>query len=239
MDPLYAASGSKVWGTDLNESSGGNWDGYYLPGDPEYLLSPVINCAGHTGVYLQFKRWLTSERSNSDVARILVNGTEIWRNDRYTNLVDETWQPMLYNIDALAANNPSVQMRFELNTNGWYSMSGWNIDDFRVIATENSPAAVKPAPAAGLIRLSAQPNPFSHLTVVQFNAASAGEARVQLFDAQGRLVRTLLQGKQGAGLHRIYWTGSDDAGRPSPAGTYFCRAEAGGSVAVTRLVLAP
>lgn len=172
MDPLYAASGSKVWGNDLDESNG-DWDGLYPNGDSEYLQSPVINCAGHTGIYLQFKRWLTCERGYGDVARILVNGTEIWRNERANNVEDVAWMPIQFDIDSLAANNPSVLVRFELNTTGQNRMGGWNIDDFRVLATENSPAAVGLLPGAGRIGLAARPNPFSRLTAVRFTLASA------------------------------------------------------------------
>ena len=48
-DPLKAASGSKCFGTDLNETTGGTFDGLYPNSAANYLESPVINCAGQMG----------------------------------------------------------------------------------------------------------------------------------------------------------------------------------------------
>jgi len=53
------------------------------------------------------------------------------------------------------------------------------------------------------------------------------------------MVRTLLDRTLAAGTHRIFWTGSDEAGRLLPAGTYFVRVAAGGRVETARLVRIP
>ncbi len=238
IDPMLAASGTKVIGNDLNET-GGNWDGLYPNSNSEYLLSPVIDCSGHTGVQLQFKRWLTCERGYGDVARILVNGTEIWRNDKATNQIDGAWTPAVYDIHTLADNNPSVQIRFELNTDDNFTMGGWNIDDFRLISTDVNPAGVSgPAPAER-VSLVSSPNPFQRLTSVALTLPAAGLARVQVFDSAGRLVRTIHDGFLAPGRHQIDWTGTDASGQPVPAGTYFCRAQADGQAANVRLVRMP
>jgi hypothetical protein len=238
LDPMYAASGTKVWGMDLNEA-GPDWDGFYSYDDDQYLRSPVINCADHTGVHLQFKRWLTCERSYGDVARILVNGTEVWRNVNNPHFVDATWVPVDLDIHALADGNPSVQVSFELHSNGWITFGGWNVDDVRVVATDVSPGAVASPASPGGLRLCAWPNPFGRLTGIDFSMDAAFSARVRIFDAQGRMVRTLLDRTLAGGAHRVLWTGADDAGRPLPAGNYFVRLETGGRVETARLVRIP
>jgi carboxypeptidase D len=65
----------------------------------------------------------------------------------------------------------------------------------------------------------------------------AGPVRVGLFDAQGRRVRLLLDGRLAAGPHALAWDGRDGAGRAAASGVYFVRAAARGQTAVGRVVV--
>ncbi len=47
------------------------------------------------------------------------------------------------------------------------------------------------------------PNPFNPSTVIPFTLSQSGHARIRLYDAQGRLVRTLLDERREAGEHSI------------------------------------
>ncbi|MFZ1729006.1 MAG: FG-GAP-like repeat-containing protein [Bacteroidota bacterium] len=68
------------------------------------------------------------------------------------------------------------------------------------------------------------PNPYSRsthgLTSISYTVASAGDARIQMFDSRGALVRTVYNGRQEAGTHVANWNGLDDAGRPVASGSY-------------------
>jgi flagellar hook assembly protein FlgD len=46
---------------------------------------------------------------------------------------------------------------------------------------------------------------------------------VSVFDAAGRVVRTLVAGEQTAGRYSVVWHGRDDAQRIAPNGIYFVR----------------
>lgn len=67
-----------------------------------------------------------------------------------------------------------------------------------------------------------QPNPFRLASRFQLRLPEAQEANVRLYDAQGRLVRVLLEGTQPAGSREVVVNGGD-----LPAGTYFYRLQAG------------
>ncbi|MGB0346079.1 MAG: T9SS type A sorting domain-containing protein, partial [Balneolaceae bacterium] len=69
------------------------------------------------------------------------------------------------------------------------------------------------------------PNPFNPSTTIQYQLESAGEVLLQVFDIQGRLVETLINGVQGAGAHQIQFDGSNIA-----SGTYIYRLTASGEV---------
>jgi hypothetical protein len=56
---------------------------------------------------------------------------------------------------------------------------------------------------------------------INYRLKSAGQVSLAVYDARGRLVRTLLQGqKQWSGEHRVEWDGLDRNGNPMPPGQY-------------------
>ncbi|HPF36792.1 MAG TPA: M12 family metallo-peptidase [Candidatus Krumholzibacteria bacterium] len=79
------------------------------------------------------------------------------------------------------------------------------------------------APPALAASLEAYPNPFNPQTKLDFALPSAGRATLQIFDAQGKLVRTLVQADLPAGAHTVDWKGRDDAGRAVASGVYLAR----------------
>lgn len=92
-------------------------------------------------------------------------------------------------------------------------------------------------PAALAPRLDACPNPFRFATILALEVPAGDLARVQVFDAGGRLVRTLLPARRlEAGRHEIRWDGRDDAGHRVGSGVYFARSVTGEQEQRTKLV---
>jgi hypothetical protein len=69
------------------------------------------------------------------------------------------------------------------------------------------------------------PNPFNPTTEISFGLKEQGRVVIRIFDAGGRLVRTLVEGEMPAGDHSETWNGKDDHGRAAASGIYFCRLE--------------
>lgn len=67
--------------------------------------------------------------------------------------------------------------------------------------------------------LRAEPNPFTTNVLLQVAGRSPG---VSVYEASGRLVRTLRLTRNENGTHCVMWDGRDQAGRPVPAGLYLC-----------------
>ena len=83
-------------------------------------------------------------------------------------------------------------------------------------------------PAAGTA-LEVRPNPFNPRTTFSLQLPPAGAVSLQVFDATGRRVRTLLDGSVVAdGVLSVEWDGRDDAGRALPSGVYLARAAVDG-----------
>jgi len=76
----------------------------------------------------------------------------------------------------------------------------------------------------------ASPNPTSRGTLVEFILPERGRALVAVYDASGRLVRTLTDRVLPAGPHAIKWDGRDESLHPVASGVYFARLRAAGGV---------
>lgn len=81
------------------------------------------------------------------------------------------------------------------------------------------------------------PNPFNSATTIQFSLPTITEVSIQIFDINGKLVRTLFQGRKDAGLHRLKWDGADNAGRKISSGVYFYKLVAGSFNETKKLIL--
>jgi len=84
--------------------------------------------------------------------------------------------------------------------------------------------------------LAAAPNPFRRATTIQFDLDRATQVHVEVFDLQGRIVRSLESGWETEGNHRLTWDGTADGSGTVSGGVYFVRVAAGDAVS-TRKVL--
>ena len=93
---------------------------------------------------------------------------------------------------------------------------------------------------------NAYPNPFRPggsliLTVPFVLANAAGEPRVTIHDARGRMVRRIQGGlispAGSGGFHQVTWDGRDGAGRIVPSGVYFMALEGQGLSDARRIVV--
>jgi hypothetical protein len=80
------------------------------------------------------------------------------------------------------------------------------------------------------------PNPFSAGTGthIRFQMKESSDARLQVFDLRGALVRTLVDGRLEAGVHERVWDGHTGAGLPAASGVYFYRLDVPGRHTETR-----
>ena len=91
-----------------------------------------------------------------------------------------------------------------------------------VVAIE--PGDDEPLPGApDALTLRAAPNPFNPRLEISYALPRAGAVRLDVFDARGRLVRTLLQSHAPAGDGVLVWDGVDAGGRPVASGVYQLR----------------
>jgi flagellar hook assembly protein FlgD len=79
-----------------------------------------------------------------------------------------------------------------------------------------------------------RPNPANASTRIGFAMDRSGKATIRVFDAQGRLVRTLADGPRSAGVHEVTWDGRDDLGKEMASGVYFYELSVDGQLVRSR-----
>lgn len=92
-------------------------------------------------------------------------------------------------------------------------------------------------PGARRLALSSPwPNPASGASTLRLSLTGPGRARLAIHDAQGRLVRMLLDADLPAGEHSASWDGADERGHAARPGVYLARLEAQGRTLARRIV---
>lgn len=139
-DPKEAFAGTNVFGTDLS------MDGAYSPRQTSFAESPEIDLQGATGVRLQYQRWLNVEDGFYDQARLLINGTEVWKNFKSAtepqangiHHLDREWR--FSDVD-LADHEASgkVKIRFELESDEGLQFGGWTVDEVCLVTAAQGP----------------------------------------------------------------------------------------------------
>jgi len=78
--------------------------------------------------------------------------------------------------------------------------------------------------------LGNHPNPFNSSTAIRYRTPEPGDVVLDIFDIQGRKIRTLSEAFNQAGTHQVFWDGTDAFHLPLPSGTYIfnLKASAGG-----------
>jgi hypothetical protein len=113
----------------------------------------------------------------------------------------------------------------------WYRARGhntaWNWGDKGpledVLVTGTGIAQERPARVAAATALAVEPNPVRGRTSVRYSLPQAGNATLAVFDATGRMVRTVVSERLSAGEHAFVWDSRDASGRLVPAGVYHVR----------------
>jgi endonuclease I len=130
-------------------------------------------------------------------------------------------------------------LEYDLNPHYYvvqFSDTHGNLSDF---STEVGPGVsgvpvVSPLQTA-ITRIS--PNPCNPQTRVSFMMGRPGPVRIDVFSANGRLIRSLLNEQRGAGEFEVRWDGTDGRGCRAASGAYSLRLQSGGLLDTHGLLL--
>jgi hypothetical protein len=108
-------------------------------------------------------------------------------------------------------------------------------DDTGTFVLFETPVTAVPTPIAELRQN--HPNPFNPSTVIEYSLAEPAHVRLNIYNAAGELVVSLIDGARGAGGGSALWDGTNGDGKGVGNGVYFCRLTAGSFVQTRKMVL--
>jgi hypothetical protein len=125
---------------------------------------------------------------------------------------------------------------------GQFSGGGFAVGGgYRRSGTATVDVGEGPGPATEEPRIFAlrqgYPNPLRDRTLVAFDLPRPAHVLLRVFDAGGRLTRTLANGALPAGRHQSVWDGANDRGSTVPAGMYFIRLDSEVGRATRKIVV--
>jgi hypothetical protein len=136
----------------------------------------------------------------------------------YTSGPSGTYWPLVVYRDTGLGSDTPVTYDLHWSTVGFVGTEG-----------DNTPRELAFAGAA--------PNPMREKGTLSFDLPTEQHVRLQLFDVNGRLVRSLTDETLGAGRHAVAWDGRDENGSPVGAGLYWARFQATGKVISRRITV--
>ena len=95
--------------------------------------------------------------------------------------------------------------------------------DPSVVSIEDEPETEPVVPELWQQSLTAAPNPFNPRLEISYTHAAPGLVKIDIFDARGRHVRTVLNRNEPAGGGSVIWSGMDSSGRSVSSGVYQLR----------------
>jgi len=140
----------------------------------------------------------------------------------------------------VASGGPAVMSYTSGPSGDYYGLVVYNRNDasgsYRIhIWNYNTVAADVPA-LPKVLALAASPNPSRDVIGLELSLPRDGDVVLELFDVQGRLVRTLVRGRMAAGVHPLRWDGRRDNGMSVSEGVYLARLRSDGEERRIKLV---
>lgn len=179
-DPAAAASAPYCFGTDILPAG----NGAYPANAHTWLRSPPLDFSGRYGLKLRYKRWLSTQISAFDQARIRVNGAIVWTNSDSTPTNESAWSVHELDISDHADNRAGVVVEFELKTDGSVNLGGWAVDDVEFLAL--GPGAPPAGPGAPVGYGPGKPNSLGLAAVLAAYgtpAFSSNDFQIQIYAA--------------------------------------------------------
>ncbi len=151
----------------------------------------------------------------------------------------DQWQTVEIALDELALKGPIESLRLIGSLRGTFYL-----DEIRLVAAPYSggvTAVWEEAERSGAPRDFAlapnYPNPFNSATTIRYRIAEPGRVRVEIFDVQGRKLKTLADADVGPGVYQVEWDGTDTSGKPVATGVYLARLQQGRGALVNKMLL--
>jgi hypothetical protein len=248
--PNAAYSGTKLWATILsgNYTASANWK---LTSDNfvAYTDDPV----------LQFMHWYDTEASyDGGNVKISTDHGANWTlitpvggysgtanssnvgiplEPCFTGHVQGFWEEENFVLDV--DSGQTFLIRWHFGSDGSVYYPGWYVDD--VVGINCGWTGITEEVSNDIINLTAlhtaKPNPVKGMVQISFNLAIPTHTSLKIYDASGRIIRTLVNTNMERGEYNLTWNGKDDNNRTVAEGVYFYTLQTDNYASTKKLVL--
>ncbi|UCG51765.1 MAG: hypothetical protein JSW58_16590 [Candidatus Latescibacterota bacterium] len=121
-----------------------------------------------------------------------------------------------------------------------YSATGGLSGEYTIRISEQGATGIetKPTVPGEFALYQNVPNPFNPSTTIRYDVpAGGGRVTLHIYDVNGRLVRSLVDGVELPGEKSMVWDARDDRGTKVSTGVYFCRLAGPGFTKTHKLLL--
>ncbi len=171
-----------------------------------------------------------SHQKNDNDANPLPEGTPCWSGSF-------DWTQETFDLSAYVGESMGVRFRFV--SDGYVAEEGWYVDDISFTSSGGVGTVVDDSdglPARFALSQNI-PNPFNPVTVISYAVPERAHVLIAIYDVAGRRVRTLVDDERAPGVMSAVWDGTDDEGRRTASGVYFCRMQSDGFDDAVKMVL--
>jgi hypothetical protein len=234
--PGSAHGGTKLWATVLggNYTNSANWT----------LTSPAFTASGNNP-QLKFWHWYYME-NNYDGGNVKIstnngsNWTVVTPVGGYPGTAPSTnsgipnqpcymgqlssWSEATFNLPVVSGQN--FLLRWHFGSDGSIVYPGWYIDDITGIGFTNILSGISEVSQSinhlTTMLYAPKPNPvINGLARISFSLAEPTRVSLKIYDASGRIVKTLANSQLTRGIYNLTWDGKDENSRSVAEGIYF------------------
>jgi hypothetical protein len=230
--PASAFSGTKCWGTVLAGpyTLSANWKlnsckytataNNPVLGFMHWYMIETSYDGGNVKYSTDTITWTLLHPTVDPYNHVGYTGTGIVGESCWSSSTAINWHAAAVTIPVNSGQSFWVRWHFASDPSVQYA--GWYIDDVSGagfqsgIAEENTNTILKTALYAS------KPNPvINGLAKISFNLSKPSKVNLTIYDASGRVIKTLVNTKLEQGVYTYNWNGKDDADRNIAEGIYF------------------
>jgi hypothetical protein len=151
-----------------------------------------------------------------------------------------TWTEAVFNLPVLTGQQ--FLLRWHFGSDAAVQQAGWYIDDISGYGFTNGLSGINEGSQSfnhlTTMLYAPKPNPaFNGLTHISFSLAEPNKVSLQIYDASGRIVKTLVNSQLTRGIYNLTWDGKDKTGNQVAQGIYFCRLVTDNATAIRKMTI--
>ncbi|MEO8512168.1 MAG: M14 family zinc carboxypeptidase [Ignavibacteria bacterium] len=217
--------------TSFTESPTGNYSNFDQRSMT--LAAPINTSSNPVTILSYYYRHDIEPLDNAYIQVSSNNGTD-WVSVKYYYGQQLSWKQEVLDITELANGSSQVKVRYLLITNRDTQADGIYLDNIKIQTYQDVLTGVTgngEIPNKFALEQN-YPNPFNPVTNIKYQLPKSGFVILTVFDALGRVVKTLVNENKEAGNYQVSFDGTNLS-----SGVYFYRIEAGDFKDIKKMIL--